>query len=92
MSDSPLDNCRDFLSDRGQRLTRENVAVFEAICGYESLFDAGELVELLQTADRDTRVSRSTVYRTLLDLEQAGIVREIRRSGDTQYLRLQHQA
>ncbi len=80
---SPEDKFREFLEIRGEKLTEPRKVLIRHIFNSHKHFDADELVAELHGADR--RVSRSTVYRTLRLLVDAGLLRELRLTNRTAY-------
>jgi Fur family ferric uptake transcriptional regulator len=79
----PEDKFREFLAIRGEKLTEPRRVLVRHIFDSHKHFDADELVADLHAADR--RVSRSTVYRTLRLLVEAGLLRELRLTNRTVY-------
>ncbi len=79
----PEDKFREFLAIRGEKLTEPRRVLVRHIFDAHKHFDADELVADLHNADR--RVSRSTVYRTLRLLVEAGLLRELRLTNRTVY-------
>ena len=73
---SPEEKFREFLEIRGEKLTEPRRILVRHIYDSHKHFDADELVADLHNAGR--RVSRSTVYRTLRLLVEAG-----RKAGHT---------
>ena len=77
---SPLEKFQEFLATRRKRLTPERrIVVEELLAGHEH-FDSEQLVERLSQRKDKQRVSRATVYRTLADLEEAGLIRKVART------------
>jgi Fur family ferric uptake transcriptional regulator len=66
---------REFLEDRGQRLTREREAIVEEVARREGHFDPEELHYSLK--DHGSKVSRASVYRTIPMLIEAGIIAKV---------------
>ncbi|MCA9114637.1 MAG: transcriptional repressor [Planctomycetaceae bacterium] len=64
------------------RVTPERTAIVEEVFSYHEHFEAEELVERLTMQQTVRRVSRSTVYRTLNYLEEAGLLRKVARTND----------
>jgi Fur family transcriptional regulator, ferric uptake regulator len=83
VSGSPEEKFREFLEIRGEKLTEPRRILVRHIFDSHKHFDADELVADLRDAGR--RVSRSTVYRTLRLLVEAGILRELRLTNRTAY-------
>ena len=76
VSGSPVEKFREFLEIRGDKLTEPRRVLVDHIFNSHKHFDADELVRDLHDAGH--RVSRSTVYRTLRLLVEAGLLRELR--------------
>ena len=68
---------RAILESRGLQLTREREAVFDAIFALRGQFDAEVLIDLFRQPEKDPRISRSTVYRTLGLLEEAEMISKV---------------
>ncbi len=83
VQDRPEEKFREFLEIRGEKLTEPRRILVGHIFDAHKHFDADELVADLHTASR--RVSRSTVYRTLRLLVEAGLLRELRLTNRTVY-------
>ena len=81
VSISPIEKYREFLASKGQRMTRERSIIVEEIFSLHEHFDAESLIERLSRSRTD-RVSRSTVYRSLALLEEAGLIRKVARQDD----------
>ncbi|MEM7811709.1 MAG: transcriptional repressor [Planctomycetota bacterium] len=79
---SPAEKFREFLTTRGQRLTTERKRIVDAVFADHEHFDAEQLVDRLTGPGTSGRVSRSTVYRTLSSLEEAGLLRKVARKDD----------
>ena len=74
---SPPDKFREYLATRGQRLTREKTTIVEEIFSSHEHFEAEQLIDRMTSRTDGSRVSRSTIYRTLADLEKAGLIRKV---------------
>jgi Fur family ferric uptake transcriptional regulator len=74
-AESPVEKFREFLEIRGEKLTEPRRVLVRHIFNSTKHFDADELVRDLHDAGRN--VSRSTVYRTLRLLVDAGLIREL---------------
>lgn len=83
VSESPEEKFREFLEIRGEKLTEPRRILVRHIFDSHKHFDADELVADLRMAGR--RVSRSTVYRTLRLLVEAGLLSELRLNNRTAY-------
>ncbi|MGE0709192.1 MAG: Fur family transcriptional regulator [Planctomycetota bacterium] len=67
-----LDHFRDFLKDRGLKLTQQRLTILERALGSERHFSAEELSD--QVRGEEQRISKATVYRTLALLVEAGML------------------
>ena len=83
VGESPEEKFREFLGLRGEKLTTQRRTLVNHIFNSHKHFDADELVADLRNAG--LRVSRSTVYRTLSLLVEAGLLRELRLTNRTAY-------
>ncbi len=83
VTDSPEEKFREFLEIRGEKLTEPRRILIRHIFDSHKHFDADELVADLRASAR--KVSRSTVYRTLRLLVEAGLLRELRLTNRTAY-------
>ncbi len=72
---SPRERFEEFLQSRGKRVTQQRRIIVEEVFSHHEHFNADELCDLLQRAHRD--VSRPTVYRTLTELVEAGLLRKM---------------
>ncbi len=72
---TPLERFEEFLKSRGKRVTQQRRMIVEEVFAQHDHFNADELSDLLQKSQRD--VSRPTVYRTLTELVEAGLLRKM---------------
>lgn len=72
---SPAEKFREFLITKGLRMTRERAKIVDEVFASHEHFEAEQLVQQLA----QHRVSRSTVYRTVRHLEEAGLIRKVAR-------------
>ncbi len=79
---SPAEKYREYLATKGLRLTRERSIIIEEVFASHEHFDAEQLIGRLAQRTDGTRVSRSTIYRSLLQLEEAGLIRKVARQDD----------
>jgi len=79
---SPEEKFREFLATRGKRLTQERDIIVREIFSDHEHFDVEEIVERLHKPKNGHRVSRATVYRTISQLEEAGLIRKVARAND----------
>jgi Fur family ferric uptake transcriptional regulator len=81
---SPRERFEEFLQSRRKRMTRQRRIIVEEVFSRHEHFNADELYDLLSRAGRN-RVSRPTVYRTLAELVEAGLLREMNLAGRSVY-------
>lgn len=79
---SPAEKYREYLATKGLRLTRERSIIVEEVFAYHEHFDAEQLISRLAQKTDGRRVSRSTIYRSLLQLEEASLIRKVARQED----------
>ena len=79
---NPVDKFREFLLTKKMRLTPEREAVVVAIYASHDHFDADQWIDSLAGRKGSMLASRSTVYRTLNLLEEAGLIRKVARAND----------
>lgn len=81
---SPLARFEEFLQSRGKRITNQRRFLVEQVFEGHDHFDADQLILRLQRSARG-RVSRPTVYRTLTELVDAGLLRKMTLGGRAVY-------
>jgi Fur family transcriptional regulator, ferric uptake regulator len=74
---TPLARFEEFLQSRGKRVTQQRRAIVERVFSHHEHFDADDLIEQLRQSADDRSVSRPTVYRTLTELVDAGLLRKM---------------
>jgi Fur family transcriptional regulator, ferric uptake regulator len=77
---SPADKFREYLATRSMRLTRERKIIVDEVFATHEHFDAEQLVLKLSSRTDGRRVSRPTVYRTLGEMVESGLIRKVARS------------
>jgi Fur family transcriptional regulator, ferric uptake regulator len=82
---SPLQRFEEFLQSRGKRITQQRRIIVEEVFKRHDHFDAEDLIRHLDQVISDRRVSRPTVYRTLTELVDAGLLRDMVLRGRTVY-------
>lgn len=82
VSISPKEKYREFLTTKGLRMTPERSIIVEEIFSSHEHFDADQLIQRLVRRSDGTRVSRSTIYRSIALLEEAGLIRKVARQDD----------
>ena len=73
----PSQRFGEFLESSGKRLTRQRRLIVEQVFSHHDHFDADELIEHLQPLIAQRKVSRPTIYRTLAELVEAGMLRKM---------------
>jgi len=81
----PLERFAQFLQAHGKRITRQRRLIVEQVYSHHDHFDADELMGHLQELITQRKVSRPTVYRTLAELVEAGLLRKMTLSGRSVY-------
>ncbi len=79
VSVTPMKKFQEYLVTRGKRMTRERTIIVEEVFAAHEHFDADQLISLASQRHDGRRVSRSTVYRTLKELVEAGLLRSVAR-------------
>ena len=82
---SPLERFAEFLRTQGKRLTTQRRLIVEQVFSHHDHFDAEELLEHLQELIAQRKVSRPTVYRTLAELGEAGLLKKMSLGGRNVY-------
>ncbi|NLX94784.1 MAG: transcriptional repressor [Rhodopirellula sp.] len=78
---SPEERFSQFLQKHGKRVTQQRRLIVEQVFSHHDHFDADELIEHLQELIQRREVSRPTVYRTLGELVEAGLLRKMNLGG-----------
>lgn len=68
------------LKAEGQKYTPERAQVLDAIIQLDRIFEAEQVIDALR--ERQHRVSKATVYRTIHLLQEAGIIQRVLTEGD----------
>src|SRR6187401_1145528 len=82
---SPRERFVEFLQSRGMRVTQQRLALVEHVFARHEHFDADQLMEQLPSSGQSGHVSRPTVYRTLTELVDAGLLRKFVLNGRSVY-------
>jgi len=85
VSSSPQERFSEYLQSRGKRITQQRRALVDFIFERHDHFDADELIVNLSRLDLGGNVSRPTVYRTLNELVEAGLLRRMSLGGRAVY-------
>jgi Fur family transcriptional regulator, ferric uptake regulator len=81
----PLERFQTFLEHGGKRLTVQRRQILEQVFSHHDHFDAEELLEHLRPLLAQRKLSRPTVYRTLNELVEAGLLRTMSLGGRSGY-------
>ncbi|RLS34780.1 MAG: transcriptional repressor [Planctomycetota bacterium] len=82
---TPRERFEEFLQTRGKRITRQRRMIVEHVCSHHEHFDAEQLLEGLRKTPDGATASRPTVYRTLAELVDAGLLRKMVLGGRAVY-------
>jgi Fur family ferric uptake transcriptional regulator len=82
---SPLARFEEYLQSRGKRVTQQRRYLVEQIAKRHEHFDADQLILELNRKAQGRRVSRPTVYRTLSEMVEAGLLRTMVLGGRAVY-------
>ena len=86
VSSTPLERFEEYLQSRGKRVTQQRRALVEYVFRRHEHFDADDLIdEVSKSKDPDRISSRPTVYRTLKELVDAGLLRQMNIKGRAVY-------
>lgn len=80
---SPEKRFEEYLQSRGLRQTPQRRFLIEQVFSTHEHFDADALIEQLPRKGADNYVSRPTVYRTLKEFVDAGLLRSFQLDGRT---------
>lgn len=84
VSASPKEKFREYLATRNQRLTPEREIIVDEVFSNHEHFDADQLVARLSQRGLKKRVSRSTIYRALQSMDEAGLLRKVARPNGSE--------
>jgi Fur family transcriptional regulator, ferric uptake regulator len=82
---SPRERFVEFLQSRGMRVTQQRLALVDHVFSHHEHFDADQLMEQLPHSGQPGHVSRPTVYRTLGEFVDAGLLRKFVLNGRSVY-------
>lgn len=90
VASTPLARFEEFLQSRGKRVTQQRRIIVQQVASRHEHFDADQLVDDLAKAEqadakRGEKVSRPTVYRTLTEMVEAGLLRKMSLNGRAVY-------
>lgn len=82
---SPEDRFNDFLQSRGMRQTAQRQRLLKCVVKLHEHFDADQLIDKMPARGQKGYVSRPTVYRTLAEFVEAGLLRKFELDGRAVY-------
>jgi Fur family transcriptional regulator, ferric uptake regulator len=82
---SPRERFEEYLQARGKRITQQRRILVEQIASRHEHFDADQLLLDLARKSAGRKVSRPTVYRTLSEMVDAGLLRKMVLGGRAVY-------
>ena len=82
---TPQQRFDEYLQSRGMRATQQRKLLVEHVFSRHEHFDADALMEQLPTSGQPGHVSRPTVYRTLNEFVDAGLLRRFVLNGRAVY-------
>jgi Fur family ferric uptake transcriptional regulator len=82
---SPRERFVEYLQSRGMRVTQQRLALVDQVFSRHEHFDADQLMEQLPSSGKPGYVSRPTVYRTLGEFVDAGLLRKFVLNGRSVY-------
>ena len=83
VSSSPQERFEEYLQTRGLRQTSQRRFLIDAVFEEHDHFDADELIERLPRRGQTNYVSSATVYRTLREFVDAGLLKSFQLDGRT---------
>jgi Fur family ferric uptake transcriptional regulator len=85
VSQTPVERFEEFLQSRQKRVTQQRRVIVNQVFSQHDHFDADDLLADLQREGHHKQVSRPTVYRTLHELVDAGLLRRMVLGGRAVY-------
>jgi Fur family ferric uptake transcriptional regulator len=85
VSSSPQERFSEYLQSKGKRITQQRRALVDHVFERHDHFDADELIANVSRLEPGSKVSRPTVYRTLNELVEAGLLRRMNLGGRAVY-------
>ncbi|HAY82277.1 MAG TPA: transcriptional repressor [Planctomycetaceae bacterium] len=82
---TPQERFEEYLQSRGMRSTEQRRLLVEHVFSHHEHFDADALIEQLPRKGQTGYVSRPTVYRTLNEFVDAGLLRRFELDGRSVY-------
>ncbi|MCA9240668.1 MAG: transcriptional repressor [Planctomycetales bacterium] len=85
VSSSPQERFEEYLQSKGKRTTQQRRTLVDCVFAKHEHFDADELLAWISQHEQGAGVSRATVYRTLDELVEAGLLRKMELAGRAVY-------
>ncbi len=85
VSQTPIERFEEYLVSRGLRKTEQRRFLVEQVFSRHEHFDADQLIDQLPRKGQTNYVSRPTVYRTLKEFVDAGLLRRFELEGRSVY-------
>ncbi|MFK7734664.1 MAG: Fur family transcriptional regulator [Pirellulaceae bacterium] len=85
VSQTPANRFEEYLESRGLRKTQQRSYLVEQVFSRHEHFDADQLIDQLPRKGEENYVSRPTVYRTLKEFVDAGLLRSFELNGRSVY-------
>ena len=82
---TPQERFAEFMQARGKRITRQRQAIVDHVTTRHEHFDAEPLLADLRASAAGERASRPTVYRTLNEMVEAGLLKKMVLDGRAVY-------
>ena len=73
---TPQERFAEFMQTRGKRITRQRQVIIDHVMTRHEHFDAEQLLVDLKETSAGSQASRPTVYRTLNEMVEAGILKK----------------
>ena len=81
----PMERFEEFLQTRNMRITQQRREILQHVFAKHDHFDVDELLDTLKQDAKIGKIGRATVYRTLKQLVDAGLLREMVLGGRSVY-------
>jgi Fur family transcriptional regulator, ferric uptake regulator len=85
VASTPLQRMEEYLQSRGKRMTHQRRTLVEQVFSHHDHFDAEDLCAQLKRVLGTRKVSRPTVYRTLAEMVDAGLLVKMDLNGRAVY-------
>ena len=85
VASTPIARLEEYLQSRGKRMTQQRRLIVEHVFSHHEHFDADSLLDELERSFGRRKVSRPTVYRTLSELVEAGLLVKMDLGGRAVY-------